>query len=328
MRERLVVTPERFTQVALAAVAGLTAIVFTGAAVRLTGSGLGCPTWPRCTESSLYTPLSTHGVIEFGNRMLTFVVGFAALAPLVLVWFRRPFRRDLAAFSVLLPLGVVAQAVLGGISVRTHLAPGFVMAHYGLSLLILVAAVGLWWRAREEPYRDQPGADRLTVVVVRALFVVAVAAIALGTASTAAGPHAGGAGTGDRVARLTWDGGNTLSLMVHLHSYVNLALGLLVVAAWWLARTRGAVDGLRQVLTHLALLMALQGVVGIAQYQLELPAEMVWVHVVLATLTWVGLVRAWAFAGPLPPAGAPAPAEAPRSAARPDEPERLVARAR
>ncbi len=325
MRERFTVTPDRFTQVVLAAVVGLTAIVFTGAAVRLTGSGLGCPTWPRCTQTSLYTPLSTHGVIEFGNRMLTFVVGFAAVAPLVLVWFRKPFRRDLAAFSVLLPLGVVAQAVLGGISVRTKLAPGFVMGHYGLSLLILVAAVGLWWRAREEPYVDRPGADRLTVLAVRGLFVVGVAAIALGTAATAAGPHAGGAGTGDRVARLTWDGANTLSLMVHLHSYLNVALGGLIVAAWWLARSRGAVDGLRRILTRLALLMALQGAVGVAQYSLELPAEMVWVHVALATLTWIGLVRAWAFAGRLPSRGAQPRLPEPGSSGRAGDAERVVA---
>jgi cytochrome c oxidase assembly protein subunit 15 len=321
MRERVVVTPERFTQIVLAAVVGLTAIIFTGAAVRLTGSGLGCPTWPRCTETSLYTPLSTHGVIEFGNRLLTFVVGFAAVAPLVAIWFRRPYRRDLMLLSVLLPVGVVAQAVLGGISVRTKLAPGFVMGHYGLSLLILVAAVGLWWRAREEPYVDRPGADRLTILVVRAVFVLGVVGIALGTAATAAGPHAGGSGTGDQVARLTWDGANTLSLMVHVHSYVNVALGLAVVVAWWLARTRSSVPGLRAVLTRLALLMALQGVVGIAQYQLELPAEMVWVHVVLATLTWVGLVRAWAFAGPLPARGRPAPEEPPARAG-----ERVAAR--
>ncbi len=320
MRDRFSISAERFTLACLLAVVGLTAIVFTGAAVRLTGSGLGCPTWPKCTDESLYTPLSTHGVIEFGNRLLTFVVGFAAVAPLVLVFFRKPFRRDLAAFGVLLPLGVVAQAVLGGISVKTGLAPGYVMGHYALSALILVAAVGLWWRSRHEPWRDPPGADRLTVLVVRALLVVGVFSIALGTAATAAGPHAGGSGTGDVVARLTWDGGNTLSLMVHAHSYVNALLGLLTVGAWYLARTRGGVPGLKRTLTLLALLMAAQGIVGIAQYQLELPAEIVWVHVVLATLTWVGLVRAWAFAGPLASRGAQEPADVPA-------PERVAVRA-
>ena len=129
--------------------------------------------------------------------------------------------------------------------------------------------------------------------------MVGVFAIAFGTAATAAGPHAGGSGTGNVVARLTWDGANTLSLLVHLHSYVNGLLGALVLAAWWLARTRNAVPELQTVLTRLALLMAAQGVLGILQYQLELPAELVWAHVVMATLTWIGLVRAWALAGPL-----------------------------
>lgn len=311
LRAKYTVSQERFTFVCLLAVVGLTAIIFTGAAVRLTGSGLGCPTWPKCTQDSLYTELSTHGVIEFGNRLLTFVVGFAAVAPLVLIWFRRPFRRDLAFLSVLLPLGVVAQAVLGGISVKTGLAPGYVMGHYALSALILVAAIGLWWRSKEEPWLDPPGADRPTILLVRALLVVGVLSIALGTASTAAGPHAGGSGTQDVVARLTWDGPNTLSLLVHLHSYVNGLLGALVLAAWWLARTRGAVPELQTVLTRLALLMAAQGVLGILQYQLELPAELVWAHVVMATLTWIGLVRAWALAGPLDgrPVGGAEPVE-------------------
>lgn len=300
MRDRFSVSPERYRLIVAAAVIGLTVIVFTGAAVRLTGSGLGCPTWPKCTESSLYSPLSTHGLIEFGNRLLSGVVGVAAGLAGLLAFYRRPFRRDLAVLGMLLPLGVVAQAVLGGFSVRYHLAPGFVMGHYGLSMLILIACVALWWRAREDPYVDVPGADRLTILVVRTLFVVGVAAVVLGSAATAAGPHAGGAGTGDVISRLRFDGGNTLRLLVHVHSGVNAVLGLLVVAAWWLARTRGAVPGLQQVLTRLGILMALQAVVGVAQYQLELPAEIVWVHVVLATLTWLGLVRAWAYAGRLP----------------------------
>ena len=300
MRDRFSVSPERYRVIVFAAVIGLTLIVFTGAAVRLTGSGLGCPTWPKCTSTSLYSPLSTHGLIEFGNRMLSGVVGVAAGLAGLLAFYRRPFRRDLAAFGMLLPLGVVAQAVLGGFSVRYHLAPGFVMGHYGLSMLILIACVGLWWRAREDPYVDVPGADRLTILVVRALFVVGLVAVVLGSAATAAGPHAGGAGTGDVVSRLRFDGANTLRLLVEIHGIVNVLLGLLVIAAWWLARTRGAVPGLQTVLTRLGILMLLQGIVGIVQYRLELPAEIVWVHVVLATLTWLGMVRAWAFAGRLP----------------------------
>src|SRR5215218_8534869 len=138
MRDRFSITPERYARIARIALVMLTLIVLTGAAVRVTGSGLGCPTWPKCTSSSLYTELNTHGVIEFGNRLLTFFVGFAAIGALAAAFLRRPFRRDLAWLALLLPLGVVSQAVLGGFTVLYDLAPGFVMSHYILSMLILV----------------------------------------------------------------------------------------------------------------------------------------------------------------------------------------------
>lgn len=127
MRDRLSITPERYALVARVALVMLTLIVLTGAAVRVTGSGLGCPTWPKCTESSLYTQLNTHGLIEFGNRLLTFLVGFAAIGAFAAAVLRRPFRRDLVLLGLLLPLGVVGQAVLGGFTVLYDLAPGFVM---------------------------------------------------------------------------------------------------------------------------------------------------------------------------------------------------------
>lgn len=316
MRDRFPISPERYGQVVAAAVVGLILIVFTGAAVRLSGSGLGCPTWPKCTQQSLYSELDTHGVIEFGNRVLSGFVGVAAGLAGLLAFFRKPFRRDLAYLGLLLPLGVVGQAFLGGFTVRYGLAPGFVMGHYGLSMLILIACVGLWWRAREEPFEDRSGADRQLVVAVRGLFVFALIAVVLGSAATAAGPHAGGAGTGDVVHRFTFDGVNTLSLLVKLHGAVNGLLGVAAVAVWWVARRRGAVPGLQQTLTRVCVLMGLQGVVGIAQYQLELPAELVWLHVALATLTWVGFVRAWAYAGPLPAADEPPVVPASRAVAR------------
>ena len=158
--ERFTLTPERYALVARVALWTLTLIVLTGAAVRVTGSGLGCPTWPKCTDESLYTELNTHGVIEFGNRLLTSVVGFACLAAFVGAFRRRPRRRDLVLLGALLPLGVLAQIVLGGFTVRYDLAPGFVMSHYLLSMLIIVAAVALDRRAHrpdgEPPARERP----------------------------------------------------------------------------------------------------------------------------------------------------------------------------
>src|SRR4051812_3809450 len=152
MRERLQVDPRTYFRIAALALGALTLIVFTGAAVRVTGSGLGCPSWPNCySNGRLVAETNSHALIEFGNRMLTGFVALAAIAAGVMAFIRRPFRRDLAVLGVLLPLGVVAQAVLGGLTVVYGLAPGFVMGHYGLSMLVLVAAGAPPWRARPAP---------------------------------------------------------------------------------------------------------------------------------------------------------------------------------
>ncbi|MBA2637591.1 MAG: COX15/CtaA family protein, partial [Solirubrobacterales bacterium] len=144
------ISPARYAQVTLVALVALTVIVLTGAAVRLTGSGLGCPDWPKC-YGGVVAPLETHAIIEYGNRLLSGLVGIVAAAAGFLAWRRRPLRRDLVVLGALLPLGVLGQAVLGGFTVRNHLAPGFVMGHFALSMLILVAAASLAWRARHEP---------------------------------------------------------------------------------------------------------------------------------------------------------------------------------
>src|SRR3954449_3929414 len=168
LRRLPTLTPAAYQRVAEIALGALTLIVFTGAAVRLTGSGLGCPDWPKC-YGGIAPPLQTHAWIEFGNRMLSGLVGLAAVAAGLLAFRRRPFRRDLAVLGVLLPLGVVSQAVLGGFTVRNHLAPGFVMAHFALSMLILIAAATLVWLARYEPGERPRSNDRVSVWAVRAL---------------------------------------------------------------------------------------------------------------------------------------------------------------
>src|ERR1700760_3359415 len=124
MRKRLAVTPDQYRRLTYWTLGALTLIVLTGAAVRLTGSGLGCPDWPKCYGKAL-PPLSTHAVIEYSNRAISGLVGVIAVAAFVLSFFRRPYRRDLMWLSLTLPVGVAAQAVLGGFTVREHLAPGF-----------------------------------------------------------------------------------------------------------------------------------------------------------------------------------------------------------
>jgi cytochrome c oxidase assembly protein subunit 15 len=294
MRERFAIGPRTYFLVSAVALGALTLIVFTGAAVRVTGSGLGCPSWPNCYDNGrLVAETNSHALIEFGNRTLTSFVGLAAGAAGLMAFFRRPFRRDLAILGVLLPLGVMMQAVLGGLTVVYGLAPGWVMGHYGLSMLILVAAGALAWRARPAfGTETEPVADVATTRAVWAMFVLGALTIFLGTAATAAGPHAGGSGTGDIVNRLSFRGADTLSWLVDRHGWFASALGLLAVATWWLARRRDADTHLRLRLTRICLLMALQGVIGIVQYRLKLPAEIVWVHVATATLLWVGIVLA------------------------------------
>jgi len=295
MRDRLPkITPERYALIARIALVMLTLIVLTGAAVRVTGSGLGCPTWPRCSDTSLYTKLNTHGVIEFGNRMLTFFVGFAAIGAFAASFLRDPRRRDLIWLSALLPLGVVCQAVLGGFTVLYKLAPGFVMSHYILSMLVLVACVALDWRAHHEPGDVGAPADRLMARAAWGLVGLGAITIFAGTAATAAGPHAGGAGTGDVIKRLDFKGAETLRFVVEQHARLATLLGIAAVGLWFLARRRAAPAEQRRALTTLCLLLAAQGVVGGVQYELQLPAEIVWVHVVLAACTWLTIL--WVFA--------------------------------
>ena len=318
MRARLAVTPAQYRRVAYLTLAALTLIVLTGAAVRLTGSGLGCPDWPKCYGHAL-PPLSTHALIEFGNRALSGLVGVTTVLAAVLAFTRRPYRRELAVLATTLPLGVLAQAILGGFTVREHLAPGFVMAHFAVSMIVLVAAVALAWRAAYEPGSRPRSDDRLSVWSVRALTPLAALTIFAGTAATAAGPHAGGS-PGQRIHRLHFKGNDTLTWVVHRHATIAAVFGVAVIAVWLLRRRRGATQDALEPLTVLGVLVAAQGLVGSVQYELALPTDMVWVHVTLATLTWLSVLWAVAAAGRLVPRAAPLPAAEPRPRARDLEP--------
>jgi heme a synthase len=305
MRHRLAVTPEQFRRVAYIALASLTAIVLTGGAVRLTDSGLGCENWPKCGGTPL-PPLSSHALIEFGNRAVSGLVGVITVIVAVLAFTRRPFRRDLVWLAVLLPLGVVAQAVLGGFTVLHHLAPGFVMGHFSLSLLILIAAVALAWRSTFEPGSRPRSDDRVAVWSVRALAPVAALTVVAGTAATAAGPHSGGV-TGQHVHRLHFKGAGTLTWVIHQHATIAALFGVLVVGVWFLLRRRGAGERTLEPVTMLGVLLAAQGLVGTVQYELALPAEMVWIHITLAVLTWLVVLWAVAVQGRLVPRVAAVP---------------------
>ncbi len=306
MRDRFSISPQHYATVTLVALGALALIVLTGAGVRITGSGLGCPDWPKCYGQTV-PPLDTHAVIEYGNRVLTGFVGLAVIAAAVLAWFRRPFRWHLALFGALLPLGVIGQAILGALVVKYHLAPGLVMSHFILSMLLLDAAFALAWCSRYEPWQRRRSSDRLGVWAVRALIPLGQLTILLGTIATASGPHAG-AHEGQLVHRFSFEGADTLEWVVQRHSAIASVFGLAAIGVWLLLRRPGGDRRALGPLTAVLGLLALQGAVGGLQWALELPGELVWFHVALATLTWLAMLWTVAAAGRLEPGGAAAQA--------------------
>lgn len=316
LRSRLEISPERYALVTIVALAALSLIVLTGAAVRLTGSGLGCPDWPKCYGGTT-PPLEYHAVIEYGNRLLTGFVGLAVIAASVLAWFRKPFRWHLALFGALLPLGVMGQAILGALVVKHHLAPELVMSHFILSMILLDAAFALAWCSRYEPGERRRSQDRLGVWAVRALIPLGQLTILAGTIATASGPHAGDH-EGELVQRFDFEGTGTLEWVVQRHAVIAAIYGFAAIAVWFLLRRQG---GERRALTPLTVvigLLALQGAVGGVQWALELPAGIVWVHITVAVGNWLAMLWTVAKAGRLEPRGESSPAieeEAERPAA-------------
>ncbi len=243
MRGRWPVSPRAHAYAAWAALVLFTLIIISGAAVRLTGSGLGCPEWPRCNGTSV-TPSNGHAYIEFSNRMITTPVSIAALLCLAFALLRRPYRRDFTVMGALLTAGVVVQAVLGGITVLTGLNPVTVMTHFLLSMATLVIAMTLVWRVTRErgAKPESPAHDPLLVHLTRALTAVGGLVVLVGTAVTASGPYAGGEGTDDTVSRLHIFGDDTFKTVIAVHARVAAVFGVAAVALWIYARVRGARD--------------------------------------------------------------------------------------
>jgi len=323
MQARVTVSPRQYRWIAWSALGVLTLIVFTGAAVRLTGSGLGCPTWPKCTDTAYAAPLESHRGIEFGNRLLTSIVGLPCFLAFVGGWFRKPYRRDLMLLGLGLCVSVVAQAVLGGITVLTGLNPYTVMGHYVLSMGALALAGILVWRVQRERAGEPIAAARTRrlVLAVRALFAYGMLMIVVGTAASAAGPHAGGEGTGDEVSRLDFKGADTLDFLITGHARMAAVYGVLAVVGYLVVSRRRQDRDLLRPLGAVCVLLGLQGIVGNVQYRWEpaLPAEIVWVHVALAALTFNALM--WLLLA----TGQPATASTQRSAAgAAPAPERAV----
>lgn len=250
-------------------------IVGTGGAVRLTGSGLGCPTWPQCTPGS-YVALpeqGIHGVIEFGNRLLTFVLVIIAIAAFVHVLRMRAERRDLFRLTLILGLGIPAQAVLGGLTVLTGLNPYLVGAHFVLSAVLVVFATVLVVRVRFGP-RQRPRVVPAGVVALAHVTSLLVAVtVVVGVLTTGAGPHAGDAKTPRN--------GLDPAILQHLHSYPGYATFGLTIALLIAASALRA-QRMRTWTLGLLAVEIIQIIVGIAQARLGLPEILVGIHMVLA----------------------------------------------
>jgi cytochrome c oxidase assembly protein subunit 15 len=284
-------------------------IVITGGAVRLTGSGLGCPTWPNCTEDSFVATeeLALHGVIEFGNRTLTGVLTAAAIALLVVV-FRSP-RRDLRPLAVWSFLGIPAQALLGGVTVLTDLNPWIVAAHFLVSAVLVALATTLWLRSRE-PGVGRPLLRRPFALLVRGIAAVTAAVLVLGTIVTGSGPHSGdldeenGVTTVDRM-------GFDAELVSQLHADVVFLLIGLTVALLVALYATDSPGRVRRAARDLLIVQLAQGVVGYVQYFTDLPIALVLVHMLGAVLVTAFTARlVWSVRGPASELPMTAPAEA------------------
>jgi len=257
-------------------------IVVTGGAVRLTASGLGCPTWPKCTADSLVsTPeMGIHGVIEFGNRLLTFLLVIVAIATFLAVVRMRKQRRDLFVLALVIGLGIPAQAVIGGISVLMNLNPYVVGLHFVISAIMIVLSTMFVTRVYGLGFRSS-----VTVLSTLAWLVATLQALTVlaGILVTGSGPHAGDAKSPRN--------GLPSDLLQHIHSYPAYAALLLVVIVVIYSWRTGRRDVSRISIGLLAV-NALQAGVGVTQSNLGLPVVLVGLHMLLACLvvsatTWL-----------------------------------------
>ena len=250
-------------------------IVGTGGAVRLTGSGLGCPTWPRCTDDSFVTTpeMGIHGIIEFGNRLLTFVLIAIAIVMFVLVLRIRRERRDLFVLALVIGLGIPAQGVIGGFSVLTNLNPYVVGLHFVLSVVLVVLSTLLVYRVYAGPRGVRASVPLWYSALTHATSALVAITILVGIITTGSGPHAGDSGASRN--------GLDSELLQHVHSwpaYATVAATvLLLIGALRLGQPR-----LARFTGILLAIEAVQVAVGLAQARLGLPEILVGTHMVLA----------------------------------------------
>lgn len=261
-------------------------IIVTGGAVRLSSSGLGCDTWPKCSGDSLYatSAMGVHGAIEFSNRMLTYVLCAAVGWAIVATRSAEPRRRGLSRLAWTQFWLVMSNAVIGGITVLTGLNPYTVAGHFLLAGALLTVATLTWLRAREGDTTARPLVGKPLKQLARCLTFFAGALITVGTVVTGAGPHAGDS---SKVPRMPVD----WRTVAHLHADLAWIVVTLTLALWVMLRAADAPDGPRRRTRDLLLVLLGQGVIGYVQFFTDLPEVLVGMHLLGAALVWIAVLR-------------------------------------
>ncbi|OSY51782.1 Heme A synthase [Streptomyces fradiae ATCC 10745 = DSM 40063] len=297
-------SPQTVRRAALSAVVMTVVIIVTGGAVRLTGSGLGCDTWPKCTDDSLFaTPeQGIHGAIEFGNRLLTYVLSAAVGWSIIATRSTKPWRRGLTRLGWLQFWIVASNAVLGGIAVWTGLNPWTVAGHFIAANALLTVTVITWVRAGEG---DGPPRPRVPGPVRRlgwALVAASAVLIVAGTGVTGSGEHAGDSSD---VPRMPFD----YTTVAQVHALFAWAVGAGAIAMFVVLRVVDAPDDIRRRARDLLLVLVLQGGIGYVQYFTGVPEILVGAHMLGSALMWIAVLRLALSLRERPAVQAPVPAQ-------------------
>lgn len=272
-------SPRAYRRITFVALCAQVFIIVTGAAVRLTGSGLGCSDWPTCEENRLVAPLEYHALIEFVNRTITGVVSIAVILAVLGSLVRTPRRRDLTLWSLGLVAGVIGQIVLGGLTVLFELHPPFVIAHFALSMVLVWNAYVLHVRASFAAGPALPAVAPPVRRLGRALVVAAGLALFTGTIVTGTGPHGGD----ENVERLPF----SLVDVTRIHSLVVWAFLALTVVTLAILRRRGTPRDIDLRAKVLVVAILVQGTIGYVQYFTGVPPALVLVHVTGSVIVWI-----------------------------------------
>ena len=272
-------SPRAYQRITLLALLALTFIIVTGAAVRLTGSGLGCSDWPTCESNRLIAPAEYHAMVEFINRTITGLVSVIVIVAVLGSLVRQPRRRDLTWWSLGLVAGVVAQIVLGGLTVLFELRPPFVIAHFVVSMVLVWNAFVLYQRAGHDGAPGLPLVPQRIRTLGRLLVAAATVVVLTGTIVTGTGPHGGD----EHVARLGFD----ITIVARIHSgamWVVLGLAVFTLVSLRRHGTASVVDSRARILVAA---IAVQGIIGYVQYFTGVPTWLVLLHVIGSLVVWI-----------------------------------------